>query len=238
MSLSVPHPLAVVMNFLGFAWPEIDEDAMHEAADLLRRFGRDLSQMVETTDSKLMVDLAQVCEAQAYHAMAEDWCRQTKGRLHTLVECCNGMAQALDLAADGVVAMKLAVIAQLEIALAEFLADQAAAVATLGLAEAALPLLYAAQNRILSGIMQTFLAEVMGVLIEQSMRPLCARIADACAQLLNPVPLPPPRPLPGMKVDTAAVRRFAADMGEQARGAREAGRRLSTTMSTLSFTQG
>ena len=134
--------------------------------------------------------------------------------------------------------MKLAVIAQLAIALEEFLAIQAAAFATFGLAEAGLPLLYAAQNRILNGIIQTFEAEVMGVLIEQSMRPLCAQLAESCAKLLNPVPLPPPQPQPGMKVDTAAVRRFAADMGEQSRGAREAGRRLSAGMAALSFTQG
>ena len=238
MSLTVPHYLSVALNFLGFGWPEIDEDAMHEAADLLRGFGRDLSQMVETTDRKLVVDLGDVCHMQAYHVLAQEWGQQTKSHLQTLVDCCKGLAQALDLAADGVVAMKLAVIAQLAIALEEFLAIQAAAFATFGLAEAGLPLLYAAQNRILNGIIQRFESEVLGVLIEQSMRPLGAQLAESCAKLLSPVPLPPPLPLPGMNVDTAAVRRFAADMGEQARGAREAGSRLSASMSALSFTQG
>jgi hypothetical protein len=126
---------------------------------------------------------------------------------------------------------------QLLISAAEFIADQAAAVFTFGIAEAALPLLYAAQNRIISGIVQTFEVEVMTVLVEQSMHPIRDRIRQAAAAIRNPAPLPVPQPEPGMRADTEAIRAFAADMDAEARAAGAAGQRFAATIAGLRFIQ-
>ena len=234
----MPHHLALVMNFLGFAWPEIDEDGMRDAGTAFRSYARDLSVMVSTTDRKLTRDLADVCDAQAYAAMAQRWCEQTKSHVDTVVEGCDMMGRALQIAAEGVIAMKLAVIAQLEVALAEFLADQAAAVFTLGIAEAALPLLYAVQNRIINGIVQAFEVEVMNALVEEAMHPIQDRVKKAADAIRNPAPLPIPKAEPGLRVDTAGIRRFASDMGAEAAAAKVAGDRFATTVSHIRFTQG
>lgn len=43
MAIMLPHWLAEVVDFLGFNWPEIDEDQIREAATHLRGFADGLS---------------------------------------------------------------------------------------------------------------------------------------------------------------------------------------------------
>ncbi|MFG2209745.1 hypothetical protein [Streptomyces sp. NPDC048638] len=64
------------------------------------------------------------------------------------------MASALDIAADTIVAMKLEAIAELTVLAITFIADQAAAVATLGIAEAAEALVIAAAEKLMDFLVQ------------------------------------------------------------------------------------
>lgn len=236
MSIMLPHELSIVLNWLGFPWPDIDEDQIREAADHLRGYARDVAVSVGDTDRRLTVDLAEGYTAASYRALAESWAGQTRGHMDTLVEGCGLLAGALDLTADGVEAMKLAVIAQLGVAAAEFVADQAAAVATFGLAEAALPVLYAAQNRILNGILGTFEAEVVGHLLSGVVAPLKERIGAAVNALVYGELAHAVGVEPGLSVDTDAMRGHAAALHAEADAHADAGRALLGSLSGLSFT--
>lgn len=234
----LPHELSVVLNFLGFPWPEIDEDQIREAADHLRGYARDVSSSVGDMNRRLTVDLAEGYTAASYRALAETWASQSRGHMETLVEGCELLAGALDLTADGVETMKLAVIAQLGIAAAEFVADQAAAVATLGVAEAALPALYAAQNRILNGLIGTFEAEVITHLVQAVVAPLKARIGEAVDRLVFGELAHVAGVEPGLRVDTDALRGHAAALHSEADAHADAGRALLGRFAALTFTAG
>ncbi|MFD0329205.1 hypothetical protein ACFQZC_16045 [Streptacidiphilus monticola] len=100
-----------------------------------------------------------------------------------LVQACEFTAAALEIAADGIVAMKLAVITELGIMAAEFVADQAAAVATLGAAEAAEALLIEATKKVVNGLIQTAEQELIGALINEAVGPLEQTVERALAGL-------------------------------------------------------
>ncbi len=68
--------------------------------------------------------------------------------------------------------------------MAEVVAVQAAAVATVGVAEAALPALIAAQNRILNGILNEFAAEFVAKLIGETLGPIKEHVEQAVNKLV------------------------------------------------------
>jgi len=136
VALELPSELTWTMRAFGFQWPDLNEDHFKEAASHLRQYARDASTSIDATHRRVR-DLREVYESGSYEALVSTWGSQTRGHLQILVQGCHYVADALDIAAAGIVAMKGAVIAQLGIAAAEFAADQAAAVATFGVAEAA-----------------------------------------------------------------------------------------------------
>ena len=235
MSINLPHHLAEVLNFLGFPWPDIDEDQLREAADRLRTYARDAAHSADTTQTRL-TDLSGVYSSESYSVLVTAWSSQTRSHMDTLIEGCGLLADGLDIAATGVEVMKDAVIAQLVIAAAEFIADQAAAVATLGLAEAALPALYALQNRLLAAIVKTFELEVVTALVEKTLGPLEERIASSVNALLFPeIASAALGAKPALKVDTGSLRSAAASVGNEASSNETGGYSLASALSSYSF---
>jgi hypothetical protein len=236
VSIKLPHYLVLALDILGFEWPDIDEDQVREAATHLRAYARDARESIAVTHRTLTVDIAEVYSSGAYETLVRSWATQTRGHMEALCECAEALATAFDAAAVGVEVMKSAVIVQLGIALDEFVAAQALAIETLGASEAALGGLLAIQNRILSGIMARFEAEVVDVLVTQAIQPVRAKMHAALNKLLYPevrdVVLAPH----GMKADTDAIRRHAATIGDQARGALIRGRELQARLGALTYT--
>ena len=106
MSINLPHWLAEVVNLLGFGWPEIDEDQLHDAARELGPYAQQCEDSHNTTHRVVTSDLPQVYAAQSYTALAEMWAGQTAGHMKTLITVCRDLAEALDIAAHGVTLMK------------------------------------------------------------------------------------------------------------------------------------
>jgi hypothetical protein len=240
MAINLPHWLVEVVDFLGFNWPEIDEDQMREAADHLRDWANHTEELNRTTHQRINVDLADVYQSQSYLALVEAWGNGSKAHMDELVEIARGVATAIDLLADGVVAMKGKVIVQLGIAAGEFVADQAASVATLGLAETALPLLYEVQNRLLNMILQEFENEVVDYVIDQTIGPLLDRLADKMEKLLfTEVAGAAIGPGPnGVKLDTEAMRHHAGLIQQDAANHQQHGRNLVNGLSSLNYGTG
>ena len=222
MSINLPHELAVVGDILGFSWPEIDEDQLREAGVHLRAYAEHTSQTVAAHGQQI-AGLGEQYEGQSYSALAGAWSNQRKGNMETLIQGCHLMAGGIDLAADAVVVMKGKVILQLGLAIAEFLEIQAAAVATLGLAEAAVPVLIAAQNRILNGILNECVAGVVGKLVEGNLVPISAQVDDAVKKLLYDDVVEPAGASNTLKVDPVALRDQASQMTARAEESQRAG---------------
>jgi hypothetical protein len=240
MSINLPHWLADVVNILGFNWPEIDEDQLREAAKGLRSYAHESQASHDTTHKIVTSDLQQVYSAQSYTALAEVWGSETSGHMQTLISVCNDLADALDLAAVGVEAMKDECIVQLGVAAGELVGDTVAAVFTFGLSEGAAVVEIEVQNRLLDGILERFEQTVVSELVNKTMGPLKEKMDQAVEKLLftevasSVVGGPPP----GVTLDTAAMRTHGDSILREADSSLTNGRAFNTKMSALSFTTG
>jgi hypothetical protein len=235
VSINLPHYLAEVLNFLGFAWPDVDEDELRAAAVHLRLYAQNAHVSAESTQTQLG-DMSKVYSSQSYVGLVQVWSSQSRGHMDTLIEGCDLLAKGLDVAATGIEVMKDAVIVQLGLALAEFVALQAAAVATLGVAEAGLPALQVVQNRLLNAIVKTFEAEVIMALLHQTLGPVKTRVEHAVNALVFPkIANAALGETSKLKVDTAAMRRHSSQVRDEAEGNELGGHALARTLSGFSF---
>jgi len=234
VSINLPHWLAEVMDILGFTWPEIDEDQLVEAGRHLREYA-DHSSKAMAAHGRQIADLGQQYDGQSYASLAAAWSNQSHTNMESLVQGCHLMADGMDLAADGVVAMKGKVLVQLGIATAEVVAIQAAAVATVGVAEAAMPALILAQNRILNGILNEFAAEVVVKLVGGTIGPLTEQVEHAVNKLVYDEISERAGVSNTLKVDPVALRDQAAQITARAEESQRAGWELSRKLDSLQF---
>jgi uncharacterized protein YukE len=234
VSISLPHWFAEVIGILGFQWPEIDEDQLVDAGRYLREYA-DHSSVAMAAHGRQIADLGQQYDGQSYASLAAAWSNQSHGNMESLVQGCHLMAGGMDLAADGVVAMKGKVLVQLGIAAAEIVAVQAAAVATVGAAEAAMPALIAAQNRILNGILNEFAAEVVVKLVGGTIGPLTEQVEHAVNKLVYEQISEQAGVSNTLKVDPGALREQAAQITARAEESQRAGWDLSRKLDNLQF---
>lgn len=240
MSINLPHWLAEVVNILGFNWPEIDEDQLRDAAKGLRRYADSCQSSHDVTHGVVTGGLQETYAAQSYTALAEVWGSRTQGHMKTLIEGCRVLAGALDAAAIGVEAMKDECIIQLGIATAELIGDQAAAVVTLGLSEAAAVAEIELQNKLLDGILKRFEQEVVGILVDKTIGPLREQIEHAVSQLLleEVAHIAVGAPPPGLKLDTVMMRSHAGTIKQQAEANLTHGHSFYSEVGGLTFTTG
>jgi uncharacterized protein YukE len=234
VSINLPHWFAEVVDLLGFMWPEIDEDQLVEAGRHLREYA-DHSSGAVAAHGRQIADLGQHYDGQSYAALAAAWSNQSHANMQSLIQGCHLMAGGMDLAADGVVAMKGKVLVQLEIAAAEVVAVQAAAVATVGAAETAMPALIAVQNRILNGILNEFAAEIVLKLVGETIGPLTAQVERAVNKLVYDQISEQAGLSNTLKVDPAALRDLAAQIHARAEESQRAGWDLSRKLDNLQF---
>ena len=178
----LPGPVVTFLNVIGVPWPYLNEDEVRRFAGMVREFG----QAVERTHqdaTTAMANFAQAYQGAATRRMQSGWSQLSERHTQELLEGCRVLAEALDLAADYIVAQKVEALAELIVMATTFVADQAASVATLGLAEAAVPVIIATGKELLETLKQQIIQYIMGRVIEAAAKPLFARIEKAMSGL-------------------------------------------------------
>jgi hypothetical protein len=174
----LPGPVVSLLNVIGVPWPYIDEEDVYAFGGVVRRFG----QAVQTTHddaTKAVGDIAQAHQGASTRAMQSGWSKLSQRHVSEITVGCEVLAAALDAYAGEIVVQKGEAIVTL-IGLAEaFIADQAASVETLGLAEAALPAIYGAVRICVKTLADQLQQYVVGKVIEAAAKPLFAKIEQA-----------------------------------------------------------
>jgi hypothetical protein len=139
MSLTLPGELVWVLDLLGYTWPEVDEEALHEVAETWRVFGAELEQ-IQAQGEGLARTVVSFNSGSAVDGFSKAWGAYTGANgedsyIPDAKTACEVIAFAFDAAAVAVLTAKLAVIAQLVALAVEIIAAQAAAPFTLGLSE-------------------------------------------------------------------------------------------------------
>jgi hypothetical protein len=178
----LPGPVVTFLNVIGVPWPYINEDAVMQFAALTRNFATAVQATHEDTTSAFR-GIAQGYQSVASEQMMSGWQELSDRHVSELITACHILADALDAAAGYIVAQKAAAIGDLIGMASAFLADQAAAVATLGLAEAAVPAIIAAGRALMESLVQDIVQYITGRVVEAALKPLLARVSDALSGL-------------------------------------------------------
>ncbi|AUG81203.1 hypothetical protein CFP65_6553 [Kitasatospora sp. MMS16-BH015] len=170
------------LNVIGVPWPYINEDEVRQFATMVRQFG----EAVERTHAeatRTLGDFAQAYQGAATRQMQSGWAKLSERHTQELVAGCHVLAEALEIGADVIVAQKVEALAELAVMAATFIADQAAAVATFGLAEAAVPVIVETGKKLLETLKQQIIQYIIGEIIEAAAKPLFAKIEHAMSGL-------------------------------------------------------
>lgn len=178
----LPGPVVTFLNVLGVPWPYINEDQVHQFATMVRDFGQAVAQTHQDA-TETLDGFAQAYQSSATQQMQSGWAELASTYVQPLVEGAGMLADALDVGADFIVAQKVEAIAELVGMAAAFLADQAASVATFGLAETAVPLIIEAGKKLLETLKQQIIQYVAGQILEAAAQPLFEKIEQALSGL-------------------------------------------------------
>lgn len=178
MSIELPGPVVDFLQFIGVDWPQVNEDAVREFAGHVRDFATNLENTHQAASSTID-QMSAAYTGSSYEALVAAWSHMSSSHMQELHEGCSVVAVALEGAADVIVAMKVEAIGQLAVMAATFVADQAAAVATFGLAEAAEAAVIAAAKEIVKYLEQQLVQHIMGEVIGKAVEPLEAVVEKA-----------------------------------------------------------
>jgi len=178
----LPGPVVTFLNVIGIDWPYIDEDQVRQFATMVREFGQAVEQTHQDATATVQ-NIAQAYQGASTRQLQSGWAHLSSQHVDEIVDGCRILGEALDIGADFIVAQKVEAAIQLGIMAAEFIADQAASVATLGLAEAAVPLIIAAGKALVETLKQQIIQMIMGQVIEAAAKPLFAKVEQMVAGL-------------------------------------------------------
>ncbi len=178
----LPGPVVNLLNVIGVPWPYVDEDTVTRFASLAREFG----QAVRTTHedaTQAVTGISTAHRGASTQVMNSGWARLSDQHVTEIVTACAVLADALDVAAGYIVAQKLEALATLIGMAIAFIADQAASVATLGLAETAVPLIIEGAQRLVKSLVMDLQQYVIGQVIQAAAQPLFAKVEAAMSGL-------------------------------------------------------
>lgn len=178
----LPGPVVTFLNVLGVPWPYLNEDDVRNFAKMVREFGQAVEQTHQDATDAVHA-FAQAYQGASTEAMKSGWAHLSTTHVNELVTGCHVLAEALEVGADVIVAQKVEALAELAVMAATFIADQAASVATLGLAEAAVPVIVEAGKKLLEALKQQIIQYIVGEVIEAAAKPLFAKIEQAMSGL-------------------------------------------------------
>jgi uncharacterized protein YukE len=183
MALELPDEVVTLLSFIGINWPQVNEDKVREFAGHVRDFATKVDQTHQDTTAHLK-KMADVYQGASYEALLAKWGQMSDGHMSELVTACHTVATALDVAADVIVTMKGAAIAELVVLAASFIADQAAAAVTFGLAELAEAGIIAAAKKAVDYLEQQLEQHIIGAVMEAAINPLVDIVGKAVGGLM------------------------------------------------------
>jgi hypothetical protein len=230
----LPLPVVNFLNVIGVPWPYLDEDVVQQFAALTRAFAT----AVETTHrnaTRTVEGIADAHRAASTGAMLDGWGSMSGKHVYQLVDGCHVLAEALDAAAIYIVGQKAVAIGVLAGMAAAFAADQVAAVATLGLAEAAVPVLIAGAQAVVRSLVMDLEQHLIASVVEAAAKPLFDDLTAAMSGLdWSGSGLSAP-PGDGFTLDPDAVGGHLAELRAHAATMREHGRQFARDVSALGF---
>lgn len=181
MGMMLPNELIWVMDKLGLEWPDIDEDEVRKAAGYVRGYRDDMEALVQAADRRINGDIANAMRGETGAAHLNGWNRNRSENVQQLLDVLGPAAVGIDIAADIVLALKIKVIADITITLAQLIPLLAAG--PLGAGGAAVLIL--ARKKLFSMAMEITLEKVIDEVLPLAVEPLVDQVPVLVSALLD-----------------------------------------------------
>lgn len=112
VAIEIPNELKVFLQFIGVLYPEISEDVVRTLAEQVETFTQRVSDTY-TSATGVIQDMGSVYSGYSYEQLVASWAQMSTDHLAILDKACNVVATGLRAAADVIVAVKVAVLAEL-----------------------------------------------------------------------------------------------------------------------------
>jgi hypothetical protein len=220
MAIELAGPVVTFLQVIGVKWPQVNEDSVREFATHVRDFAAAIDDTHQGATATLKA-MGEAYQANSYELLVSKWAHLSQSHMSELNQGCTLLATALDAAADYIVAMKLECIAELAVLAVSFVADQAAAVVTLGLAEAAEAALVEAADLAVEYLKQMLIQYITAQVIEAALTPLLGTVEKAVAgmsysALEDTLGVSGNGPGDGFRIHPADLKAHAAVIGQHA----------------------
>lgn len=181
MGMMLPNELIWIMDKMGLEWPDIDEDEVHKAADLVRGYRDDMESIIQAVDSRVNGDLAMALQGNAGAAQVEGWNRNRSDNMQKLLDVLGPAATGIDIAGGIVLAMKIKVIAEVTLTLMQLVPLLAAG--PFGAGGAAVLLL--ARKKLLAMAMEATIEQVINEVLPLAVEPLVEQVPVIVMALMD-----------------------------------------------------
>jgi uncharacterized protein YukE len=178
----LPGPVVTFLNVLGVDWPYLNEDAIRSFASMVREFGQAVAE-THADATRSIANIAEAYQGASTERLQSGWSKLSARHVDEIVDGCQVLAGALDVGAEFVVGQKVEAVIELGVMAGTFLADQAASVLTLGLAEAAVPVIIEAGKLLVETLKQQIIQYIVGEVIEVAAKPLFAKVEEVLSGL-------------------------------------------------------
>jgi hypothetical protein len=247
VALDPPAEVVQFLQFIGVDWPVINEDSVRDVAGFIREFMDDLQQSHQDATATISA-MGDVYQGTSYQLLAQRWAQMSATHMTDLLDACHAVVAALYAAADYIVGMKATAITELIVLAAVFAADQAAAVATLGLAETAAVAVDEAAEHLVDFLEEQLMQHILSEVIEagfKALTPVIERALDRfvfkAADPLGSASVPAGSVGPvavgtGFQIDPAGLAAHSQALRGHADAAVGHARTLAAKLSGVSFT--
>ncbi|MHC3815411.1 MULTISPECIES: RHS repeat-associated core domain-containing protein [unclassified Streptomyces] len=183
MAVTVPDWADTLLDLIGVAWPNVDEDAYRDMADALREFAEDLEddgQIANNHVSRLLSSGT----GESITALNDHWSKVKGKHIKDIADAARTIAGALDLAAGAVEGMKLAAIVQLG-----YLASEAGIALSLIPVTGGLSMLVGAgamraTQEVVKRLIKECVEEAVGYVVSAMTEPVVAALEEMAADLV------------------------------------------------------
>ncbi|MFF7944816.1 hypothetical protein ACFZC5_34430 [Nocardia gamkensis] len=175
MPIELPSEVALFLNCIGVPYPDVNEDDVRALGKYVSDFANSVAGTHDLATGTI-TELGAVYSGESYEALVSAWARMSATHMADLDKACHVVARALDVAADVITAVKIAVLAELAALAASYavvLATPGAGAYTLAVREVT--------RRVCQGMEDMLLSYIVAEVIGKAIEPL----EDTIGRLIN-----------------------------------------------------
>ncbi|MEE1798153.1 DUF6531 domain-containing protein [Streptomyces sp. JV176] len=183
MAVTVPDWADTLLDLIGVAWPNVDEDAYRDMADALREFAEDIEDDGQLANNHV-ARLLSSGSGESITALNDHWSKVKGKHIKDIAEAARTIAGAMDLAAGAVEGMKLAALVQLG-----YLASEAGIALSLIPVTGGLSLLVGAgamraTQEVVKRLVKECVEEAVGYVVSAMAEPVVAALEEIATDLV------------------------------------------------------